>query len=108
MLAICCLLFIITGIQFWISDYMQTVLHVDHKKVFITFAVVCITAPVFGVLMGGYTIQKLGGYTNRKALEACFKVSILAALSGIFLPLIDNIPLFVICIWLLLFFSEGV
>jgi predicted MFS family arabinose efflux permease len=108
MLAICCLLFIITGIQFWISDYMQSVLLVDPTKVFITFAVVCITAPVFGVILGGYTIQKLGGYTNKKALEACFKISILAAASGVFLPLINNVPLFVICIWLLLFFGGSI
>src|SRR5205823_6367390 len=56
MLGISSLLFIITGIQFWISDYMMIVLKVDPKKVFITFAVVCITAPVFGVMSGGYLI----------------------------------------------------
>lgn len=108
MLAISCLLFIITGIQFWISDYMQTVLHVDPKKVFITFAIVCITAPVLGVLMGGFFIQKLGGYTNKRALDACFKISILAAISGAFLPLINNFFLFVLLIWLLLFFGGSI
>lgn len=108
MLSISCLLFIITGIQFWISDYMQIVLKVDPKKVFITFAVVCITAPVFGVMAGGYFIQKLGGYTNRRALDACFKISILAGASGVFLPVIDNVPIFVILIWLLLFFGGSI
>jgi MFS family permease len=87
---------------------MQTVLHVDPKKVFITFAIVCITAPVFGVITGGFFIQKLGGYTNKRALEACFKIAILAAASGLFLPLIDNFPLFVILIWLLLFFGGSI
>lgn len=108
MLSICCLLFIITGIQFWISDYMQTVLHMDPKKVFITFAVVCITAPVLGVMVGGYFIQKLGGYTNKAALDHCFKVAILAGASGVCLPIIDFIPLFVILIWLLLFFGGSI
>jgi len=87
---------------------MQIVLLMDSKKVFITFAVVCITAPVFGVLVGGYLIQKLGGYTDNRALDACFYISILAALSGIFLPLIDFIPLFVLLIWLLLFFGGSI
>lgn len=108
MLAISCLLFIITGIQFWISDYMMLVLKVNPKNVFITFAVVCITAPVLGVIVGGYFIQKLGGYTSPDALNHCFKVSILAAAAGFFLPVIDNIPLFVILIWLLLFFGGSI
>jgi glucan phosphoethanolaminetransferase (alkaline phosphatase superfamily) len=108
MLSICCLLFIVTGIQFWISDYMQTVLKVDPGKVFTTFAVCSITAPVLGVIAGGYLITKLGGYTNKTALEACFKISILAGLSGAFLPVIDNFPLFVILMWLLLFFGASI
>lgn len=87
---------------------MQVILHMDPKKVFITFAVVCITAPVFGVLAGGYIIQKLGGYTDKRALDACFYIAILAALSGIFLPLIDFVPLFVLFIWLLLFFGGSI
>ncbi len=108
MLAICCLLFIVTGIQFWISDYMQTVLRIDPKAVFIAFALVSITAPILGVLAGGYLIQQLGGYTKNSALEACFKISILAALSGVLLPLIDFFPLFIILMWLLLFFGASI
>lgn len=108
MLAICCLLFVVTGIQFWISDYMQTVLKFDPKIVFITFATVSITAPTIGVLAGGILIQKLGGYTNKTALSACFKISILAACSAIFLPLVDNIIIFVVLIWLLLFFGASI
>lgn len=108
MLAICCLLFIVTGIQFWISDYMQTVLKVDPGKVFTAFAVCSITAPVLGVIAGGYLITKLGGYTNKTALEACFKISILAAVSGALLPVIDSFIIFVILMWLLLFFGASI
>jgi predicted MFS family arabinose efflux permease len=108
MLGISCLLFIITGIQFWISDYMMIVLKVDPKKVFITFALVCITAPVFGVMSGGYLIQRLGGYTSKHALETCFKISIIAAVSGMFLPLVNNAYIFVIMMWLLLFFGGSI
>jgi MFS transporter, Spinster family, sphingosine-1-phosphate transporter len=87
---------------------MQIILKMDPKNVFMTFAFVCITAPVFGVLCGGYLIQKLGGYTDNRALDACFYISILAAISGIFLPLIDYIPLFGLLIWLLLFFGGSI
>lgn len=108
MLGICCLFFIVTGIQFWISDYLQTVLLVDHKKVFIIFAFVCISAPVLGVMTGGYYLKYIGGYHKREALDVCLKVSILAAISGAFLPLVDNYIIFVIMMWFLLYFGASI
>jgi MFS family permease len=59
-------------------------------------------------MMGGYLISQLGGYTNPKAIEACFKISILAAASGALLPLINNYFLFVLLMWLLLFFGGSI
>jgi MFS family permease len=108
MLGICCLLFIITAIQFWITDYMQAVLHFPEESVFLTFAIVCITAPTAGVLTGGYIVEKLGGYTERKASDICFKTAYLAAIVGLPLPLVNNIPLFIILMWLLLFFGGSI
>ena len=104
MVGISCMLFVVTGIQFWISDYMQEVMNIPSSKVYIIFSVVCITAPTLGVLSGGIFIQYLGGYTNKKALDACFKISIIAICCGIFLPLGDYPVVFVIFMWLLLFF----
>ena len=108
MLGISCMLFVVTGIQFWISDYMQEVMNVPSSKVYIIFSIVCITAPTLGVLSGGIFIQYLGGYTNRKALDACFKISIIAGCCGIFLPIFDIPIIFVIFMWLLLFFGGSI
>jgi len=108
MMGISCMLFVVTGIQFWISDYMQEVMNVPSSKVYIIFSIVCITAPTLGVLSGGIFIQYLGGYTNRKALDACFKISIIAGCCGIFLPLFDIPIIFVIFMWLLLFFGGSI
>lgn len=108
MFGICSLLFIITGIQFWITDYMTEVLLVSQTKVFVSFAIVCISAPTLGVLSGGYMIEKLGGYTDKRALDACFKISIIAACCGIPLPLLNNFPVFVLFMWLLLFFGGSI
>ena len=108
MLGISSMLFVVTGIQFWISDYMQEVMNVPSSKVYIIFSIVCITAPTLGVLSGGIFIQYLGGYTNRKALDACFKISIIAGCCGIFLPLFDIPIIFVIFMWLLLFFGGSI
>jgi hypothetical protein len=87
---------------------MQEVMGISPDKVYIIFALVCISAPTLGVLLGGLFIQYLGGYTNKNALDACFKITILALFSGIFLPLFDITFVFVFFMWLLLFFGGSV
>lgn len=105
---ICCLLFIITGIQFWISDYMITILLVKKETVFISFSIVCITAPVLGVIYGGLMIQKIGGYTNPNAIVKCLQNAIIAACFGLLCPFVSKFSIFIIFIWLLLFFGASI
>lgn len=52
MLANSALLFVITGIQFWIGDYLMTALEIEENVVFTTYGVVCVTAPVLGTVAG--------------------------------------------------------
>ena len=108
MLGISCMLFVVTGIQFWISDYMREVMNIPSSKVYILFSIICITGPTLGVLSGGFFIQYLGGYTNKMALDACFKISIIAALCGIFLPFFNIVWIFVVFMWFLLFFGGSI
>jgi MFS family permease len=56
------LFFIITGIQYWISDYMITVLKQEQTLVFICFGIISITGPVLGIVIGGNITNCLGGY----------------------------------------------
>jgi MFS family permease len=108
MLSICCLLFIVTAIQFWITDYMIKVIKLDTNKANILFIIVCITAPTFGVISGGYLIEKLGGSNDKRSLEACYKVSIMAAVCGLPLPFINNYIIFVFLMWMLLFLGGSI
>ena len=57
-LGISILYFIVTGIQFWISNYMETVLHQPAHLVYIVFSCVSITAPVLGCIIGINNIHK--------------------------------------------------
>ena len=108
MLCISCSLFVVTGIQFWISDYMQEVIHLKSSETYIIYSIVCISAPTLGVLIGGIVIQYLGGYTTGKALDACCKLTFFAFICACLLP-IFNIPIiFVVLMWLLLFFESSV
>jgi sugar phosphate permease len=71
MMAISSLYFIITGIQFWVSDYLMNVLNVSQETVFIAFAVSCVSGPTIGVIVGGVIVHKIGGYRSPRALPLC-------------------------------------
>lgn len=104
-LALSLLYFIISGIQFWITDYCQTVLMIEPKKVFFFFSLTCITAPTAGVGVSGWLIHKCGGYSSPKALKMCSLFAVGALLSSLPVPFIDSYFPFQLCLWLLLFFG---
>ena len=108
MFGISCSLFVITGMQFWVSDYMQEVIQLESTKTYIIYAIVSISAPTLGVLTGGFLIQYLGGYTDEKALNACCKLTFIGFCCAFMLPIFDYPIIFVIFMWLMLFFESSV
>mmetsp|Transcript_39041 Transcript_39041/g.34720 ORF Transcript_39041/g.34720 Transcript_39041/m.34720 type:complete len:182 (-) Transcript_39041:670-1215(-) len=86
MIALSSLFFVVTGIQFWISDYMRSVLLLPAKEVFITFAVISITAPVLGVVAGGIVLDRIGGYTGNSAITFAMGGAALSAVFGLPVP----------------------
>ena len=96
----------VTGIQYWITYYLQTVIGADVDKVYILYALSSITGPTLGVLVGGVVTTKcVGGYTNKRALTVCFFVALLASLSAVPIPLFDDLVEVIIFLWLVLFFG---
>ena len=108
MFGISCSLFITTGIQFWISDYMQEVIHLNSSEAYFIYVIVCISAPTLGVLTGGFVVQYFGGYTTEKALDAMCKLTFISFICACFLPVFEYPIIFGIFIWLLLFFESSV
>ena len=108
MFGISCSLFVITGMQFWVSDYMQEVIHLESSETYIIYAIVSISAPTLGVLTGGFLIQYLGGYTDEKALKACCKLTLFGFIFASMLPLFNYPIIFAIFMWLMLFFESSV
>lgn len=102
------LYFIITGIQYWVSDYLLTVLKVDQETVFTSFAIISITGPVFGVIIGGNITSYLGGYNSKASLITTNMVAILCLLSAAPIAFIDNFPFFAGLLWFLLFFGGSI
>jgi len=71
MLSISSLFFIVTGIQFWMTDYLRNVMKQDKTIVFLTYSFLSITAPIFGALFG-FSTQKYSFFLkdlNRRLLR---------------------------------------
>lgn len=105
MLAISVLFFIISGIQYWASDYLQEVLGIEKDLVHIYFSITCITAPVIGALLSGVVMNRLGGYRSSKALPLCLVTGILAMVVSLPIPFSNNYKVSIGLMWLLLFFG---
>jgi hypothetical protein len=103
--AVASLFFIITAIQFWASDYLRLVLKIEDNIVFISFSVCCITGPTTGVLFGGLTVHKIGGYESKYTLLICLLFAILASAAAIPIVFYDSVIFFDINLWLVLFFG---
>jgi len=105
MLSISALYFVVTGIQFWISDYLRAVLLVPKEQVFIFFSAVSITAPTMGVLFGGSVVSRYGGYSSKSALKICCIFATTASVFALPIPFINDFTTLVVFLWFLLFFG---
>ena len=105
MLSSSSLFFVVTGIQFWISDYMRIILKQDQQTVFLCYSISSLTAPVIGVLLGGTVLDRYGGYAGPQALNICLTFGTLASLAGIPIPFFNNFQVVVALLWFLLLFG---
>lgn len=108
-LGLSALFYVITGVQYWVSDYMDNILGVHSgKRRLLYFTFVCFTSPTIGVLLGGVLLNGLGGYDTKHSILIAVVLSILASVSGFFVPLVSNVTIFVTLLWFVLFFGGGI
>lgn len=104
-LAITFIFYIITGVQYWVTDYLISELRQDEHLVHAGFGFVSITGPVVGVVVGGNVTSYLGGFRAKKALLMTIVVGVLCVCSAVPIPFLDNFWAFAGMLWLLLFFG---
>ena len=98
---------IVSAIQFWINDYMENGLLIqDEKKRLYAFAVVIITSPTIGVILGGIISGKIGGYDTEKAIYIPLIASFFDCVLANIAPLTANLYIFLPLFWLFLFFGS--
>jgi MFS transporter, Spinster family, sphingosine-1-phosphate transporter len=91
MLSLTCLYFVVTGLQFWVSDYWRIVLHVEKETVFLVFSMITCTGPTLGVVLGGLILDKFGGYTGKHAVDFILISGLLSSISGIPTPFLEQL-----------------
>ena len=105
-LATSCLYFCITGLQYWGSDYMNRILGVHSpEKRLLYFSIICFTSPTLGVIGGGYIVNYLNGYEDRRVYDLCFILSFLAFICAVISIALNNPIFFVVWTWFALLFG---
>ncbi|XRA96588.1 MFS domain-containing protein [Pycnococcus provasolii] len=107
------LYFVVTGIQFWITDYLTAPrpdgMGIALAKVVAAFSATSATAPILGVVFGGFFIDRLGGYRGHyqrlRAMRACACFGALAVICALGTMGADNLGGVISGVWLLLFFG---
>ena len=95
---------IISGIQFWINDYMENSLNIEDKNERLTiFIILIVSSPVFGISVGGILATKIGGYDNKNSIYVPFFSSMIVCLCSNFIVLTSNKTIFLILFWIYLF-----
>lgn len=105
MLSLSSLFFVVTGLQFWVSDYFRNVLLVPQSTVFKGYIVVSLTAPILGVTCGGILLHYTGGYDGEQALRIATMEAILASVSATPIPFMNTYNYAIALLWLVLFFG---
>lgn len=110
-LALCSLYYVVTGTQFWITEYANAKppegLGVDPTVVLWSFAFTSVTAPVIGVFLGGWIIDQQGGYKDEvySTLRTCLYFAIGAVVSAVPATRSTNFNVVMVALWFILFFG---
>jgi hypothetical protein len=99
--------FTVSVFLFWGTSFFEVVLNIDKNLAMITTGVVCITSPVFGVLLGGYISDRSGGVRDVSgSFLICFKLTLV---SYMFINIFTyfETPIFcVVALWIGIAFGE--
>lgn len=106
------ILFVSTGVQFWLTDYFINVLNFERAKVNIAYAIVSITGPTSGcgygnwfIYLGGYIINRRGGYENPTTIYFVFVFASVGIGCAVILPFVSGFYIAAILLWIVLFFG---
>jgi sugar phosphate permease len=112
------LYFVVTSVQFWATEYLITSRGYNSHKVMLAFIITSASAPILGVLFGGWIIDRIGGYRGGayQRFRCCSLLLLFGVLANVFADFstywhppkeeeTDGLLFVIGMIWLLLFFG---
>ena len=90
-------------IQFYADEFMGKVLDVKPNQKFLYYIILCLTGPVFGILICGFICSKIGGYTSKNGMIFILVLNVIACFSSFFITLTLNQFVSLFSAWLFLF-----
>ena len=110
--ALCSLFFVVTGIQVWITKYLEKAVRADYGTIIWMFTLTSATAPTLGVFFGGWLCERLGGYRGEEGLARSSKLvccfALLAVGSAAPAGFYRDLNTIIALIWLLLFWGGAI
>ena len=90
-------LFIFVAIDFWFSDYLQSVLSIHiPSEIFFSYSFTIVLSPLLGLILGGIISNKIGGPKGKHSFKAMFLLQIGSVFFGFLASCFQNINYFTI------------
>ncbi len=108
---LCSIYFIVTGIQFWMTEYMIGILGIQPVIVVIVFSLTSVTAPLSGVIVGGVFADKYGGYKGKntvKAIKLCVAFGFVSFVFAFPMGFLFDLVYLTVLLWTFLFFGAAI
>ena len=108
---LCSIYFIVTGIQFWMTEYMIGILGIQPVIVVIVFSLTSVTAPLSGVIVGGVFADKYGGYKGKntvKAIKLCVAFGFISFVFAFPMGFLFDLFYLTVLLWTFLFFGAAI
>ena len=106
-MSIASLYFVLSGLQFWATAYLNEVMGAPLSQVFTYFVIICLTAPTLGILTSIVLFNCIGGYTSKYALSLLLLFSALTVLACLPVPVTVTASATYGLIWLIFFFISA-
>lgn len=92
------LFLVISGVQYWITDYIQTVLGHSKETAFIIYILVGAAGPILGVAFSGCVFDRIGGYHGRNTPVLFTILLMTASVFGILSAFFDELVWVAACL----------
>ena len=94
-----------SGVLFWTTDYFRTVLNVEKDTVTIGFALLTLTAPIFGAIISYPIVNYLGGYKAPLTLPFILFLGTFGSCFSVWIPVMDDYKWVFAYLWIVIFFG---